>query len=104
MSLHALYIILMFLYWQEAWTEDCDNLSVTEIALEPNEKPFPISEFLEASGINSSSIQWTGLQCKKWLQKGECQCNTGCQSFGNCCIDFLWDQFAFNNQSVELIP
>ena len=34
------------------------------------------------------------------MQKGECQCNAGCQSSGNCCIDFLWNQFAFDNLSV----
>ena len=100
MSLHTLFVILIPLLWQEVSMEDCKKLNVTEIALRPNEKPFPLSEFLDASGINSSAIQWRGLQCKKWLQKGECQCDVGCQSSGNCCIDFLWDQFAFNNESV----
>ena len=102
MSLQNLVIISISfsLLWQEVSMEDCEKLNVTEIALRPNEKPFPLSEFLDASGINSSAIQWRGLQCKRWLKKGECQCYVGCQSSGNCCIDFLWDQFAFNNQSV----
>ena len=90
----------MLLLWQDVSLQNyCNTLNITEIALEPNEKPFPLSEFLNASGIDSSAIQWRGLQCKRWLQKGECKCNVGCQSSGNCCIDFLWDQFAFNNQS-----
>ena len=100
MTLQILLIILMFLFWQQVSMQDCEKWNITEVALEPNEKPFPLSEILDASRINSSAIQWRGLQCKRWLQKGECKCNVGCQSSGNCCIDFLWDQFAFNNQSV----
>uniref|UniRef100_A0A7M5VD72 G-protein coupled receptors family 2 profile 2 domain-containing protein n=1 Tax=Clytia hemisphaerica TaxID=252671 RepID=A0A7M5VD72_9CNID len=100
MSLY-LIVISMLLVWQEvSMQEDCRKWNITEIALTPNEKPFPLSDFLDASGINSSVIQWTGFQCQRWLQKGECRCNAGCQSSGDCCIDYLWNQFAFNNQSI----
>ncbi|XP_066929455.1 adhesion G protein-coupled receptor E2-like [Clytia hemisphaerica] len=94
-------VISMLLVWQEvSMQQDCQKWNITEIALTPNEKPFPLSEFLDASGIDSSAIQWTGFQCQRWLQKGECRCNAGCQSSGDCCIDYLWNQFAFNNQSI----
>ena len=99
MSLHFI-VISMFLLCQDVSMQDCKKWNVTEIALKLNEKPFPLPEFMDASGINSSTLQWTGFQCKRWLQKGECQCDPGCQSSGDCCIDFLWDHFAFNNQSV----
>ena len=69
--------------------------------LKPGEHEFPLQQFLEVLGI-TPKIPWFGYQCKKQVQMigaDDCSCSKGCQTKGECCIDYLWHDLAFNNKS-----
>ena len=72
---------------------------VIENLLAKGEMEFPLTEFLNATGI-TTPVKWEGFQCKKWIDKGECSCTEDCQKTSSCCVDFLWKDFAFNNKTV----
>ena len=83
------------------WCRNCMRDHAIETALKPNEKPFPLEEFLQSTGINTTNINWKGYQCKKKVKDSECHCRNECHKSGKCCIDFLWHYFAFNNKTVD---
>ena len=67
--------------------------------LTPGEREFPLQEFLEVAGGIQSNISWFGHQCRKRVRSYECNCRKRCEDRHDCCIDYLWQEFAFNNKS-----
>ena len=72
---------------------------VIEKPVAKGEMKFPLTDFLNATGI-TTSVKWEGFQCNKWINEGECSCTKDCQKTSSCCIDFLWKDFAFNNKTL----
>ena len=100
-SLHLIVILALFRYSIQFCEDRLPNTFT--VPLQENEQEFPLKEFLKAVGINSE-ISWYGHQCKKQIRMlgGEdCSCSSGCKARGECCIDYLWQELAFNNKSMD---
>ena len=51
---------------------------------------FPLAEFLNSTGI-PPDLPWDDFQCFNQSFGTTCKCNPGCQTAGDCCIDFMWN-------------